>query len=74
MPTGTRSRIYRANASRVTDVIRSWVMYVIDLQGGGRFLASPMAGHTAGGSSYLPAGQLPAWGQGIVLVARQLAG
>jgi hypothetical protein len=34
MPTGTRSRIYWANASRVTDVIRSSVMYFIDLQGG----------------------------------------
>jgi protein SCO1 len=56
------------------DVIHSSVVYFIDPQGRERFLASPMADHTAGGASYLPAGQLSAWGQGIALVARQLAG
>jgi hypothetical protein len=56
------------------DVIYSSVMCVIDPQGRERFLASPTADHTAGRSSYLPAGQLSAWGQGIALVARQLAG
>ncbi len=56
------------------DVIHSSVMYFIDPQGRERFLASPMADHTAGGASYLPAGQLSAWGQGIAMVARQLAG
>jgi cytochrome oxidase Cu insertion factor (SCO1/SenC/PrrC family) len=54
------------------DVIHSSVMYFIDPQGRERFLASPMADHTAGGASYLPAGQLSAWGQGIALLARQL--
>jgi hypothetical protein len=49
-------------------------MYFIDPQGRERFLASLMADHTAGRSSYLPAGQLSAWGQGIPLVARQLVG
>jgi hypothetical protein len=56
------------------DVIHSSLMYFIDPQGRERFLASPMADHTASGASYLPAGQLSAWGQGIALVARQLAG
>jgi len=56
------------------DVIDSSVMYFIDPQGRERFLVSPMADHTAGGASYVPAGQLSAWGQGIALVARQLAG
>jgi len=37
-------------------------------------LADPMADHTASGSSYLPADQLASWGQGIALMARQLAG
>jgi cytochrome oxidase Cu insertion factor (SCO1/SenC/PrrC family) len=56
------------------DVIHSSQMYFIDPQGRERFLASPMADHTASGSSYLPAGQLASWGRGIALVARQLAG
>jgi cytochrome oxidase Cu insertion factor (SCO1/SenC/PrrC family) len=55
------------------DVIHSSVMYFIDPQGRERFMADPMADHTASGSSYLPAGQLASWGQGIALVARQLA-
>ena len=55
------------------DVVHSSQMYFIDRQGRERFLASPMVDHTASGSSYLPAGQLAPWGQGIALVARQLA-
>ena len=55
------------------DVIHSSQMYFIDPQGRERFLADPMVDHTASGSSYLPAGQLASWGQGIALVARQLA-
>ena len=54
-------------------MIHSSQLYFIDPQGRERFLASPMADHTASGSSYLPAGQLASWGQGIALVARQLA-
>jgi hypothetical protein len=49
-------------------------MYFIDRRGRERYLASPMADHTAAGSSYLPADQLTAWGQGIAQVARQLTG
>jgi len=55
------------------DVIHSSQMYFIDPQGRERFLADPMVDHTASGSSYLPANQLASWGQGIALVARQLA-
>ena len=55
------------------DVVHSSQMYFIDRQGRERFLADPMVDHTASGSSYLPAGQLASWGQGIALVARQLA-
>jgi hypothetical protein len=55
------------------DVIHSSQLYFIDPHGRERFLASPMADHTASGSSYLPAGELASWGQGIALVARQLA-
>jgi hypothetical protein len=43
-------------------------------QGRERYLASPMVDHTSAGSSYLPADQLTAWGQGIAQVARQLTG
>ena len=60
--------------SRNADVIHSSLVYFIDPQGRERFLASPMADHTASGSSYLPAGQLASWARGIALVARQLAG
>jgi cytochrome oxidase Cu insertion factor (SCO1/SenC/PrrC family) len=55
------------------DVIHSSQLYFIDPHGRERFLASPVADHTASGSSYLPAGELASWGQGIALVARQLA-
>jgi cytochrome oxidase Cu insertion factor (SCO1/SenC/PrrC family) len=56
------------------DVLHSAVMYFIDPQGRERYLASPMVDHTHAGSSYLPADQLTAWGQGIALVARHLVG
>jgi cytochrome oxidase Cu insertion factor (SCO1/SenC/PrrC family) len=54
------------------DVLHSSVMYFIDPQGRDRYLASPMADHAPAGSSYLPANQLSAWGQGIALVAQHL--
>jgi cytochrome oxidase Cu insertion factor (SCO1/SenC/PrrC family) len=54
------------------DVVHSSQMYFIDPQGRERFMAEPMADHTASGSAYLPAGQLASWGQGIALMARQL--
>jgi cytochrome oxidase Cu insertion factor (SCO1/SenC/PrrC family) len=55
------------------DVIHSSQVYFIDPQGRERFVAEPMADHTASGTSFLPAGQLASWGQGIALVARHLA-
>jgi len=54
------------------DVIHSSVMYFIDPSGQERYVASPMADHTSGGASFLAAGQLAAWGQGIAQVAGQL--
>jgi len=54
------------------DVQHSSVMYFIDPHGRERYLASPMVDHTKKGASYLPTGQLAAWGQGIAQVARQL--
>jgi cytochrome oxidase Cu insertion factor (SCO1/SenC/PrrC family) len=54
------------------DVIHFSQMYFIDPQGRERFVADPMVDHSSSGSSYLPAGQLASWGQGIALVARQL--
>lgn len=56
------------------DIIHSSTMYFIDPDGQERYLASPMVDHTKGGSSYLPANQLAAWGRGIAEVARQLTG
>jgi cytochrome oxidase Cu insertion factor (SCO1/SenC/PrrC family) len=59
--------------SRSADVIHSSFVYFIDPRGRERYLANPMADHTASGSSYLPAGQIASWAHGIALVARQLA-
>jgi len=60
--------------SRNADVIHTSVVYFIDPTGRERFVAAPMADHTASGTSYLPAGDLSAWGQGIADVTRHLAG
>jgi cytochrome oxidase Cu insertion factor (SCO1/SenC/PrrC family) len=54
------------------DVIHTSTVYFIDPSGHERFVAVPMDDHTAGGTAYLPAGQLASWGRGISLVARQL--
>jgi cytochrome oxidase Cu insertion factor (SCO1/SenC/PrrC family) len=56
------------------DIVHSSVVYFIDPGGRERYLASPMADHTASGASYLPAGQVASWGHGIALVARALSG
>jgi cytochrome oxidase Cu insertion factor (SCO1/SenC/PrrC family) len=56
------------------DIVHTSVIYFIGPDGRERFLALPMADHTASGASYLPAGQISAWGQGIAQVARTLVG
>jgi cytochrome oxidase Cu insertion factor (SCO1/SenC/PrrC family) len=56
------------------DIVHSSVVYFIDQSGRERFLASPQVDHKTDGTSYLPAGQIAAWGQGIAQVARTLAG
>ncbi len=56
------------------DIIHSSVVYFIDPAGQERYLASPEVDHTASGASYLPAGQIAAWGQGIAQIASLLAG
>jgi cytochrome oxidase Cu insertion factor (SCO1/SenC/PrrC family) len=55
------------------DIVHTSAVYFIDPAGRERFVAAPMADHTSSGSSYLPAGQLTTWGQGIAQVARTLA-
>jgi len=55
------------------DIVHSSVVYFIDPAGRERFIASPMADHSASGTAYLPSGQIAEWGQGIAQVARQLA-
>jgi cytochrome oxidase Cu insertion factor (SCO1/SenC/PrrC family) len=54
------------------DIVHTSAVYFIDPAGRERFIAAPMADHTSSGS-YLPAGQITAWGQGIAQVARTLA-
>ena len=56
------------------DIVHTSAVYFIDPDGQERFVAAPMADHTSSGASYLPAGQINAWGQGIAQVARVLAG
>jgi cytochrome oxidase Cu insertion factor (SCO1/SenC/PrrC family) len=58
--------------SRNADVIHTSEMFFIDPAGRERYVAAPADDHTAAGDSYLPAGQLADWGQGIALVTRQL--
>jgi cytochrome oxidase Cu insertion factor (SCO1/SenC/PrrC family) len=55
------------------DIVHTSAVYFIDPAGRERFVAAPMADHTSSGTSYLPAGQITAWGQGIAQVARVLA-
>jgi cytochrome oxidase Cu insertion factor (SCO1/SenC/PrrC family) len=55
------------------DIVHTSVVYFIDPAGQERFIATPMADHTSSGASYLPAGQITGWGQGIAQVARTLA-
>jgi cytochrome oxidase Cu insertion factor (SCO1/SenC/PrrC family) len=56
------------------DIVHTSAVYFIDPARRERFIAAPMADHTSSGASYLPAGQITAWGQGIVQVARALTG
>ena len=65
-------QVYAPNPN--ADVQHTSAVYFIDPQGRERFLASPEVDHTKSGTSYLPARQQIAWGHGIALVARQLAG
>lgn len=60
--------------SRNADVIHTSAVYFIAPSGDERFVATPMADHTAQGKAYLPLGQLTAWGRGIALVTRHLTG
>ena len=55
------------------DIVHSSVVYFIDPRGRERYLASPQAGHTSSGVSYLPPGQIAAWGRGIAQLAGLLA-
>jgi len=55
------------------DIVHSSVVYFIDPRGRERYLASPQVDHTSSGVSYLPPGQIPAWGRGIAQLAGLLA-
>ena len=55
------------------DIVHTSAVYFIDPAGRERFVAAPMVDHASSGASYLPAGQITAWGQGIAQVARVLA-
>ncbi len=55
------------------DVVHTSVVYFIDAAGVERYIAVPMSDKAANGSTYLPAGQLAAWGHGIADVAAHMA-
>lgn len=67
-------QIFVRAPSRNADVIHTSLIYFIDSRGKERYVAAPMVDHTAKGLSYLPPGQLGAWGRGIALVARAVSG
>ena len=69
---GYNIQVYAPNPN--ADVQHTSAVYFIDAQGRERYLASPEVDHTKSGTAYLPASQQIAWGHGIALVARQLAG
>jgi cytochrome oxidase Cu insertion factor (SCO1/SenC/PrrC family) len=54
------------------DVVHTSIIYFIGPGGTERYVAAPMADHTSSGASYLPAGQITAWGRGIAQVAETL--
>lgn len=55
------------------DVVHTDTVLFIDPAGRERFIAAPVADHTASGTAYLPTADLVAWGSGIALVARSLS-
>jgi cytochrome oxidase Cu insertion factor (SCO1/SenC/PrrC family) len=55
------------------DIVHTSAVYFIGPGGTERYMATPMADHASTGASYLPAGQISAWGRGIAEVARTLA-
>jgi cytochrome oxidase Cu insertion factor (SCO1/SenC/PrrC family) len=69
---GYHIQVYAPNPD--ADVQHTSAVYFIDPQGRERYLASPEVDHTKSGTAYLPASQQIAWGHGIALLARQLAG
>lgn len=78
-PTAELKSVWRAYGIEVrapnpnTDIIHTSAIYFIDPSGHERYLASPMADHTASGKAYLPAADIIAWGHGIAILAKQLA-
>jgi len=60
--------------SPTADIQHSDYVYFIDRQGRMRYMADPSVDHRADGASYLPGGQLAAWGSGIAILARSLVG
>jgi cytochrome oxidase Cu insertion factor (SCO1/SenC/PrrC family) len=54
------------------DIVHTSAVYFIGPSGTERYVADPMVDHTSGGTAYLPAGQITAWGRDIALVAKTL--
>jgi cytochrome oxidase Cu insertion factor (SCO1/SenC/PrrC family) len=54
------------------DIVHTSIIYFIGPGGTERYVATPVADRTSNGTSYLPGGQLAAWGRGIALVAKTL--
>jgi protein SCO1 len=55
------------------DIIHTSAVYFIDPGGRERFVAAPMADHTASGTAYLPLSEIANWSRGIAVLARDLA-
>ena len=61
-------------ASAQGTLVHTAAVYFISPRGTERYIADPVAEHTAGGATYLPSGQLSGWGQGIAQVAETMLG
>jgi cytochrome oxidase Cu insertion factor (SCO1/SenC/PrrC family) len=64
--------IYVGDSGPTADVAHSDTVMFIDPDGHERFIAAPVADHTASGTAFLPSADLVAWGRGIALVAESL--
>ncbi len=78
-PAGTLQTVWRAYGITVATgtqgtLVHTSAIFFIGPHGTERYIADPVADHTASGASYLPLGQVDGWGRGIAQVAEAMLG